>query len=330
MSDQGVIDATMFNHYYGEGDDEFIEWTILKDGEEIVNDVMSHKRKDASPFTKKIQWDPETKKVDYFGIFFDHFFPSLAGKAATLDKYLSDPRCSGHQSYWVKDKVQFNQPNNPDPDYLVSFFVLPIMISLCYSSIEPFVLVLLLQLKICVTLVITASLEVEHGVENLWSTVSNGFKLPPDYGQFIPQHYFCAFVCGFPHLWSPEHLWYSEAVPWECFLPFVQAFNQQRHDLLMTVYLLLDESMSTWRPKTSKSGGLPNITFEPRKPKPLGTMFKNGVEATTGIMVTQAVVEGADSQREKNTLEICHAYQRRSQSCNMLRKHYVSVSQLGL
>ena len=41
-----------------------------QDGEEIVNDVMSHERQDASPFTKKIQWDPETKKVDYFGIFF--------------------------------------------------------------------------------------------------------------------------------------------------------------------------------------------------------------------------------------------------------------------
>ncbi len=144
---------------------------------------------------------------------------------------------------------------------------------------------------------ITASLEVEHGV--LWSTVSNGFKLPPDYGQFILQHYFRAFVCGFPHVRSPEHLWYLEAMPWESFLPVVQAFNQQHRDLLMTVYLLLDESMSAWRPKMSKTDGLPNITFEPRKPKPLGTMFENGVEATMGIMVMQDVVEGADSQRMK-------------------------------
>lgn len=39
--------------------------------------------------------------------------------------------------------------------------------------------------------------------------------------------------------------------------------------------------------------------FEPRKPKPLGTMFENGVEATTEIMMTQDVVEGAQAQREK-------------------------------
>ncbi len=57
--------------------------------------------------------------------------------------------------------------------------------------------------------------------------------------------------------------------------------------------------MSAWRLKTTKTGGLPNITFEPRKPKPLGTMLKNGVEATAGIMVTQDIVEGADAQKVK-------------------------------
>ena len=93
--------------------------------------------------------------------------------------------------------------------------------------------------------------------------------------------------------------WYSDSVPWDSFLPFVQAFNQRRRDLMNTVYLLMDESMSAWRPKTTKFGGLPNLTFEPRKPEPLGTMFKNGVEATTGIMVTQDVVQGSAEQRYK-------------------------------
>ncbi len=205
-------------------------------------------------------------------MFFLSFFPSLDGKAEVLDNYLSNPRCSGHATYWVQEKVRFHREDAPDPDFI---------------------------LKICVSLVITAGLEVEHGVSNLWSTVPTGFKVAADYGQFFPRGYFLAFVCGFPHLWSPQHLWYSDNVPWDCFLPFVEAFNQRRRDLLKTVYLLMDESMSAWRPKTSKTGGLPNITFKPRKPKLLGTMLKNGVEATTGIMVTQDIVEGADAQREK-------------------------------
>ena len=155
------------------------------------------------------------------------------------------------------------------------------------------------QLKVCVTLIIAASLEVEHGIENLWKTTTDGFMSPSDYGQYIPVHYFRAFVVGFPHLWSPEEYWYSDTIPWDSFKPFVEAFNAKRRALLKTVYFLMDESMSAWRPKTSATGGLPNITFEPRKPKPLGTMFKNGVEATTGIMVTQDVVEDSASQQEK-------------------------------
>lgn len=108
-----------------------------------------------------------------------------------------------------------------------------------------------------------------------------------------------AFTSAFPRLWSPEHLWYSTNVPWESFLPFVEAFNRQRQQLLKTVYMLLDESMSAWRPKTTKFGGLPNLMLEPRKPKPLGTMFKNGVEATTGILVCQDIMQGAEAQAGK-------------------------------
>ena len=131
----------------------------------------------------------------------------------------------------------------------------------------------------CLTLVVAASLEVEHGIENLRATSSDGFKDPPDYGKYIPAvHYFSAFVCGFPHLWSLEELWYLNNMPWESFKPFVDAFNQKRRDLVRTVYLLMDESMSAWRPKTSTTDSSPNITFKPRKPKPLGMIFKMGLK----------------------------------------------------
>jgi hypothetical protein len=79
----------------------------------------------------------------------------------------------------------------------------------------------------------------------------------------------------------------------------INAFNQRQQDLLHMVYLLMDELMSAWRPKTSAMGGLPNVTYEPKKPKPLRTTFKNGVKGTMVILVTQDVVEGSASQREK-------------------------------
>ena len=57
--------------------------------------------------------------------------------------------------------------------------------------------------------------------------------------------------------------------------------------------------MNGWRPKTSKLGGLPNISFEPRKPVPLGTMFKNGVECISGVFAYQDYVMGAEVQQCK-------------------------------
>ncbi len=58
-----------------------------------------------------------------------------------------------------------------------------------------------------------------------------------------------------------------------CVLPCLSSFNNRHQHLIKTVLLLIDEFMSGWRPMTTKLGGLPNYTFEPRKPIPLGTMF---------------------------------------------------------
>ena len=69
---------------------------------------------------------------------------------------------------------------------------------------------------------------------------------------------------------------------------------------MKAVLLLLDESMSGWRPKTSKLGGLPNYTFEPRKPVPLGTMFRNGVDCMTGCLLYQDIVQLPEQQQRKN------------------------------
>ena len=62
---------------------------------------------------------------------------------------------------------------------------------------------------------------------------------------------------------------------------------------------MLDESMSGWRPKTSKLGGLPNYTYEARKPVPLGTMFRNSVECVSGCLVFQDIVQLPEVQSRK-------------------------------
>lgn len=55
-SDYEIAIKKSYKHYYGEGDNEYIEWTILQEGEEIVDDVMQHPPQLQSVFKKDIPW----------------------------------------------------------------------------------------------------------------------------------------------------------------------------------------------------------------------------------------------------------------------------------
>jgi hypothetical protein len=73
------------------------------------------------------------------------------------------------------------------------------------------------------------------------------------------------------------------------------------------MYLVLDESMCGWRPKTSATGGLPNITFKPHKPKSSGTMVRNGAEFISGIMTHHDIVQAhGDHAKKEYTNKISH------------------------
>ena len=160
-------------------------------------------------------------------------------------------------------------------------------------------------MKLCVTLVIVAALKVQNGVENLWKRGdSDGFEPHADFGQYLPENYMKAFIAGFPFLFCDKKYWYENPkdLPWEVFLPFVGEWNEKRNKLLQVLFLILDESMFGWRPKTSATGGLPNITNEPRKPVDLGTMACNGAKCKTGIMAYQDIVEDLTNQRQKKYL----------------------------
>lgn len=57
---------------------------------------------------------------------------------------------------------------------------------------------------------------------------------------------------------------------------------------------MMDESMFEWMPQDSVTGGLPNITYEKRTPKSLGTETSNGSEGITGIILSAEVQEGKE------------------------------------
>ena len=51
----------------------------------------------------------------------------------------------------------------------------------------------------------------------------------------------------------------------------VEAFNNNRYEKVqISLWLIIDQTMSVWRPRTTPTGGSPNISFILRKPEPLG------------------------------------------------------------
>ena len=50
--------------------------------------------------------------------------------------------------------------------------------------------------------------------------------------------------------------------------------------------------MSAFKPRTTKTDGLPNISYIARKPKPLGTEFKTVCCGLSGIMVQMEIQRG--------------------------------------
>ena len=111
---------------------------------------------------------------------------------------------------------------------------------------------------LCLTIMIAVALEVHTRVENLWkSGEAYGLKMYPNFGQFIPVNYFCVFATVFPFVWGDKIYWLKSKtdLPWSMFPPFVEEYNAMQTQLADVRYTVLDESMSGWRPKTSKMVG---------------------------------------------------------------------------
>jgi len=72
--------------------------------------------------------------------------------------------------------------------------------------------------------------------------------------------------------------------PWYMLSNLIDEFNKNQSTVIAaSVIKVLDESMSAWRPKKNKTGGLPNISLILQKPEPLDTEFKSMACSETGI-----------------------------------------------
>lgn len=110
---------------------------------------------------------------------------------------------------------------------------------------------------------IAAVSEIETGVENLWKRESSSRKELPNFGRYISKNYFSSFQSAAAYYFIDKNYWYIDKrdILSGIILPYLRNCNKRKQQLIKTVLLMLNESMSGCRTNTSKFGGLPSYTF---------------------------------------------------------------------
>ena len=129
----------------------------------------------------------------------------------------------------------------------------------------------------------------------LWGVEPQGIRAAPNFDQYMAYWRFEVIRRLVKEI-CPS----SSLDPWSRFRPLVEEFNANRAKTIHSGGdVTADESISAYQPRLDKFGGLPNISFIKRKPKPLGTEFKTMCDTRTGVMKFMEIQEGKDAMRLK-------------------------------
>ena len=125
---------------------------------------------------------------------------------------------------------------------------------------------------------------------NMWSVHSSGPG--PEYSRVMPEAKFERMKTNMWRIWfQPGDDWYVGKL--------FREFNVHVQRLVKGgSYFVVDEFMSSFRPRNSKTGGLPHLSYISRKPEPLGTEFKN-ITNSLGMQLFAELQESGDKMREK-------------------------------
>ena len=92
----------------------------------------------------------------------------------------------------------------------------------------------------------------------------------PSFEIFMKLYHFKEFCHFLPLAYGSEALWETND-PWWQFREAVAEFNNSRKEKIhFPQWVAIDESGSAWKPRTIINGKLPIMSFNARKPEPLG------------------------------------------------------------
>jgi hypothetical protein len=115
----------------------------------------------------------------------------------------------------------------------------------------------------------------EKGI-HLFDTLAdvNSFSPPPSFSNYMKFHRFKVWKQFIVKV-NEDKAYERDGNPWWKFAIAIDGFNDVCLNKITTsLWDILDESMSSFRKRTTATGTLPNISFIFRKPEPLGIEFK--------------------------------------------------------
>jgi hypothetical protein len=130
--------------------------------------------------------------------------------------------------------------------------------------------------------------------DEAWHSITTCTNFSP----YMKLYRFKQFWQFIPRIWEEEEK--TKRDPWWQFGSAVENFNQiQKNNVLSSEKRVLDETMSAFRPRTTRLGGLPNISYILWKPEPLGTKFKTSVCPKLNVMTYMELCEGKDNMKSR-------------------------------
>ena len=133
----------------------------------------------------------------------------------------------------------------------------------------------------------------DNNVQDNWITIEPN----ADFNRWMVEYRFKEFRQFIPTIYEDASRKQND--PWWRFSSGVDQFNLNRLKYIVpSNHMTMDELMSAWRPRKTKTGGLPNITHIPRKPESLGTEFKCSACTLSKVMMNLEI------QRERMECKI--------------------------
>ena len=95
---------------------------------------------------------------------------------------------------------------------------------------------------------------------------------------------------------------------WQISSVFDKMRRNRQRNIAMSIFKVMDESMSAFSPQTTKSGNLPHLSFVKRKPEPLGTEIKTVMCCLLCMFLTMNVCrkKGDTAGEESEYTDVTH------------------------